>query len=176
MIFEPLGLEGAWLLRLEEIHDERGFFARAWSAGEWRSRGLNPDLAQSSLSFNRHARTLRGMHYQAPPAEEAKAVRCIRGAIYDVALDLRRGSPTFGRWQARELTADNRLSLYIPEGMAHGFMTLTDAAEVLYLISAPYDAALGRGVRWDDPAFGIEWPHAPAVIADRDRTYPDFER
>jgi dTDP-4-dehydrorhamnose 3,5-epimerase len=173
-MFEPLGLENAWLLRLEQVHDDRGFFARTWSSEEFLAHGLNPALVQSSLSFNRRAGTLRGMHFQAAPHEEAKVVRCIRGAIYDVALDLRRSSATFGQWQARELTADNRLSLYIPEGIAHGFQTLTEDAEVLYLISAPYDAALARGVRWNDPAFGIAWPAEPATMSDRDRNYPDF--
>jgi dTDP-4-dehydrorhamnose 3,5-epimerase len=174
VIFEPLGLAGAWLLRLEEIRDERGFFGRSWASDEFGARGLNPVLAQCSLSFNTHAGTLRGMHYQAAPREEAKIVRCVRGAIYDVLLDLRPASPTYKQWDARELTADNRLSLYVPEGVAHGFQTLTDASEVLYLISQPYDAALARGVRWDDPAFAIEWPLPIGTISARDRAYPDF--
>jgi len=174
MIFESLGLAGAWLLRLEEIHDERGFFGRTWASEEFGSRGLNPVLAQCSLSFNVHAGTLRGMHYQAAPREEVKVVRCVRGAIYDVLVDLRPDSPTYKRWEARELTADNRLSCYVPEGVAHGFQTLTDGAEVLYLISQPYDPDLARGVRWDDPAFAIEWPLPTRTISARDRGYPDF--
>ena len=174
MIFEAVGVVGAWLLRLERLADERGFFGRTWSAEEFGDRGLASVLSQASLSFNTHAGTLRGMHLQAAPKEEAKVVRCVRGAIYDVVLDLRPGSPTYKRWDARELTADNRLSLYVPEGVAHGFQTLNDATEVLYLISQPYDAALARGVRWNDPAFGIEWPLPVGTMSERDRGYPDF--
>ena len=138
MIFESLDLSDAWLLRLEQIHDERGFFARTWSADEFAARGLRVALAQCSLSFNARAGTLRGMHYQAAPREEAKVVRCVRGAIYDVLLDLRPASPTFRQWRAWVLNEENRLSLYIPEGVAHGFQTLTDDAEILYLISESY--------------------------------------
>lgn len=174
MKFEPAGLEGAWVLPLDAIEDERGFFARIWSGAELDERGMNPNLAQGSLSYNRLARTIRGMHYQAAPAEEAKIVRCIRGAVYDVLVDLRPASATYKRWISRELTAGNRLALYVPEGVAHGYQTLTDDAELLYLISAGYAPVLARGVRWNDPAFKIEWPHPPAVISERDRTYPDF--
>jgi dTDP-4-dehydrorhamnose 3,5-epimerase len=174
VIFEPCGIDGAWLLQLEPIEDERGFFGRTWSSGEFSSRGLTTALAECSLSYNRRAATVRGMHYQVAPRAEAKVVRCIRGSIFDVLLDIRRDSPTFGQWRASTLTAENRLSVYIPEGVAHGFQTLTDDAEVLYLISAPYDAVLARGVRWNDPAFAIEWPLPPGVISARDRGYPDF--
>jgi dTDP-4-dehydrorhamnose 3,5-epimerase len=174
MDFEPAGLAGAWLLHLERREDERGFFARLWCADEFRCHGLNPALSQCSLSYNHRAGTLRGMHYQAAPAAEAKVVRCVRGAIHDVLIDLRPGSPTYRKWVARELTADNRVSLYVPEGVAHGFLTLSDDAEVLYLISAEYSPALARGVRWDDPAFEVPWPRQPLVISDRDRGYPDF--
>jgi len=131
-------------------------------------------LAQGSLSYNHAAGTLRGMHYQAPPAQETKVVRCVRGAIHDVLIDLRRESSTYRNWVARELTADNRLSFYVPEGVAHGFLTLSDDAEVLYLISSAHAPALARGVRWDDPAFNVTWPRRPAIISDRDRGYPDF--
>lgn len=174
MLFERLRIPGAWLLRLEPHEDNRGFFARIWSEEEFAARDLNPDLAQCSLSFNRTAGTIRGIHYQTAPREEAKVVRCVRGAIFDVLLDLRPTSPTFRCWEAYELSADNRLSLYVPEGVAHGYQTLVDDAEVLYLISVPYDAALSRGVRWNDPAFAIRWPFAATVISDRDRTYPDY--
>ena len=174
MLFHPFGLHDAWVLGLEPHADARGFFARLWAPGDFAARGLTSELAHCSLSYTRGARTLRGMHYQAAPREEAKVIRCIRGAIYDVLLDLRRGSPTFGRWQACELSADNRLALYAPEGVAHGFQALTDDVEVLYMISAPYDPSLARGVRWDDPAFGIEWPSAPGEMSDRDRSFPDF--
>ena len=175
MTFEPVGLDGAWLLGLERHDDERGFFARLWSASEFGERGLADRFEQSSLSFNHRAGTVRGMHYQAAPREEIKIVRCVRGAIFDVMVDLRPGSPTRGRWAGRELSDGNRLALYIPRGFAHGFQTLTDDAEVLYLISEAYEPALGRGVRWNDPAFAIEWPLPVSVISDRDRTYPDFE-
>ena len=174
MTFEPAGLSGAWLLPLDADEDARGFFARIWCDMEMEQRGLTPHIAQCSLSYNRVAGTLRGLHYQAAPAREAKVVRCVRGAIYDVLVDVRPDSPTYRQWISRELTSDNRLALYVPEGVAHGYQTLTDAAELLYLISTPYTPSLARGVRWDDPAFRIEWPHAPRVISERDRTYPDF--
>lgn len=174
MEFEPAGLDGAWVLHLDRREDERGFFARVWCAEEFQRRGLNPALAQCSLSYNHAAGTLRGMHYQAPPAQEAKVVRCVRGTIHDVLIDLRPQSATFRKWIALELTADNRLSFYIPEGVAHGFLTLSDGAEVLYLISSAHVPLLARGVRWDDPAFNVAWPRRPAVISDRDRAYPDF--
>jgi dTDP-4-dehydrorhamnose 3,5-epimerase len=172
--FEPAGVAGAWLLPLDADEDARGFFARIWCGVEMERRGLTPHVAQCSLSYNRLAGTLRGLHYQAAPATEAKVVRCVRGAIYDVLVDVRPESPTYRQWISHELTSDNRLSLYVPEGVAHGYQTLTDSAELLYLISTPYTPSLARGVRWDDPAFGIEWPHAPRVISERDRTYPDF--
>jgi dTDP-4-dehydrorhamnose 3,5-epimerase len=174
MKFEPAGLEGVWLLPLDPHQDERGFFSRIWSDAEMRERGLNAGLSQCSLSYNRLARTIRGMHYQAAPAQETKIVRCIRGEVYDVLLDLRPASATYKQWMSRELTSDNRLALYVPEGVAHGYQTLTNDAELLYLISAPYTPSLARGIRWNDPAFRIEWPHPPAVISKRDRTYPDF--
>jgi dTDP-4-dehydrorhamnose 3,5-epimerase len=172
--FEPAGLDGAWVVHLDRREDERGFFARVWCADEFQRRGLNPALAQGSLSYNHSSGTLRGMHYQAAPEQEAKVVRCVRGAIHDVLIDVRPGSPTYRKWIARELTADNRLSFYVPEGVAHGFLTLSDGAEVLYLISAAHAPELARGVRWNDPAFNVEWPSSPAVISERDRSYPDF--
>jgi dTDP-4-dehydrorhamnose 3,5-epimerase len=174
VIFEPAGLAGAWVLDLEQHADDRGFFARLWCASEFDSRSLSSRLEQCSLSYNHRAGTLRGMHYQAAPREEAKVVRCVRGAIYDVLLDLRPASPTYTRWIARELTADNRRALYVPQGVAHGFQTLTDDAEVLYLIDEVFDPACGRGVRWNDPAFAIDWPAPPALMSDRDRSYPDY--
>lgn len=176
MTFERISVDGACLIPLDPHADERGFFARIWSAEEFRAHGLDAGVAECSLSYNRRAGTIRGMHYQGMPREEAKVVRCVRGGIYDVLLDLRPASPTFTRWCARELTSDNRLALYVPPGVAHGFQTLTDDAEVLYLISQAFDPALARGVRWNDPTFGIEWPLDASVISDRDRRYPDFER
>lgn len=176
MTFEPAGLEGAWLLALDPHQDDRGFFARLWCSSEFGARDLASTLSQCSLSYTRHAGTIRGMHYQAPPREEVKVFRCVRGAIYDVLLDLRPASSTYKQWVARELTADNRLAFYIPRGVAHGFQALSDDVEVLYFVDEPYDAALARGVRWNDPAFGIAWPMQPSLMSDRDRTYPDFDR
>jgi len=172
--FSPTSLAGACIIDIEPVPDERGFFARNWCREEFARHGLNPDLAQCSISFNKKRGTLRGMHYQAKPHEETKVVRCTRGAIYDVILDLRPESSTFRKWIAVELSADNRRMLYIPAGLAHGFQSLTDDTEVFYQISTPYHPESARGVRWNDPAFGIEWPVMERVISDKDRQYPDF--
>lgn len=159
----------------EPIEDERGFFARTWCKEDFAARGLVAEFAQASVSFNRRRGTLRGMHYQAEPHAEIKLVRCIRGAIYDVVVDLRPDSATYCRWEAVELTADNRLTLWIPKGLAHGFQTLEDDTELSYQISAPHWPLAARGVRWDDPAFGIVWPQtAECVMSERDRGYQDF--
>jgi dTDP-4-dehydrorhamnose 3,5-epimerase len=174
MNFEPTEVDGAWQMALTPHEDERGFFARAWSAAEFRERALVDAFDQCSLSYNHRAGTLRGLHYQIAPREETKIVRCIRGAVFDVLVDLRRDSRTFKRWVGRELSDANRLALYVPRGVAHGFQTLTDNAEVLYLIAGEYDPALARGVRWNDPAFAIRWPHPPTTIAARDQQYADF--
>ena len=174
MIFQPTALRDVYILEPERIEDERGFFARVWNPDEMSVRGLPTGLAQSSLSFNTRKGTLRGMHYQAAPMAELKIVRCTQGAIYDVAVDLRPDSPTFRRWVAAELTQENRRMLCIPEGCAHGFQTLEPASEVLYFISQTYSPAHARGVRWDDPAFGIAWPDDERTMNERDRTYPDF--
>ena len=174
MRFEPAGLDGTWHVDLEPHEDERGFFARVWCATEFAAHGLSDTLRQCSVSYNRRAATIRGLHYQAAPVEEAKVVRCIRGALYDVLVDLRPASPTFMRWVGLELTADNRRALYVPPGVAHGFQTLTDGCEVLYLIDRDFEPSQARGVRWNDPAFGVRWPLAPEVISERDRSYPDF--
>jgi len=172
--FSPTALAGACIIDIEPVPDERGFFARSWCREEFAKHGLNPDLAQCSISFNKKCGTLRGMHYQAKPHEETKVVRCTRGAIYDVIVDLRPESSTFRKWIAVELSADSRRMLYIPAGFAHGFQSLTDDTEVFYQISAPYHPESARGIRWDDPAFGIEWPVMERVISDKDRQYPDF--
>lgn len=176
MIFEPLLVPGAYLLKPEQLIDERGFFVRTFCRETFLERGLNPDLAQCSISFNAAKHTLRGMHLQVPPHEEAKLVRCTRGQSHHVILDLRRTSAAFGNWASVELSADNRYSLYIPEGIAHGFITLVENTEIFYQISTPYVPKAATGVRWDDPAFHIEWPHTPAVISLRDREFPDFEQ
>ena len=175
MRFEELPIRGAFIVWMEPIPDERGFFARSWSAAEFRDHGLNPALVECSISFNEVAGTLRGMHYQVAPQEEAKLVRCTKGAIFDVAIDLRPQSATFRRHAAVELSSENRKALYVPEGCAHGFLTLDAGTEVLYQISHQFGPESARGVRWDDPVFGIKWPAAPARLSMRDREYPDFE-
>lgn len=175
MKFTRTPLPGVFLIEPEPMEDERGFFARTFCAQEFARHGLNPHLSQCSVSYNCRAGTLRGMHWQAEPHAEAKLIRCTQGAIYDVALDLRPYSPTFKRWFAAELSAVNRHMLYIPEGCAHGFQTLTDDCEVCYQISAPYVPEAAQGVRWDDAAFGIEWPlTTQRVISARDSGYMDF--
>ena len=174
MLFEPTSLPGALLIRLQRREDERGSFARSWCRDAFRTRGLNPNLTQCNISFNVRKGTLRGMHFQSAPHAEAKLVRCTRGAIYDVIVDLRPDSPTYKRWSAAELTPDNDLMLYVPEGFAHGFQTLRDGSEVFYQMSAPYARDSAAGVRWDDPAFGIDWPLPNPILSDRDRTYLDF--
>jgi dTDP-4-dehydrorhamnose 3,5-epimerase len=173
MIFLPTGIAGAWVIEPERLEDERGFFARTWDADELAEQGLNARLSQCSISYNHVRGTLRGLHYQAAPYEEAKLVRCTSGALFDVALDLRPGSSTYGDWFGVELSADNRKALYVPEGCAHGFMTLEDGCEVHYQISEAYVPAAARGVRWNDPAFAIEWPGDVVVINERDSSYPD---
>jgi dTDP-4-dehydrorhamnose 3,5-epimerase len=174
MIFKDTGINGVWVIEPERHEDERGFFARTWAPDEFAERGLNPELAQCSISFNRARGTLRGLHYQAPPHEEAKLVRCTAGSIFDVAVDLRPESSTFRDWFGVELSAENRLALYVPEGCAHGFLKLADYSEVHYQISHAYVPEAGRGLRWNDPAFAIQWPGQVVVINDRDRSYADF--
>lgn len=175
MIFLPTPLAGVTLIEPEAVSDSRGVFARTWCQRDFESHGLTAKLAQCSVSFNERRATLRGMHFQAAPHAEAKLVRVTRGAIHDVALDLRPASPTYLQWFAAELSSENRHMLYIPEGCAHGFQTLTDDAEVFYQISEFYEPNAGRGVRWNDPAFGIHWPLGDPVLSDRDRNYPDYE-
>ena len=175
MIFTPTELDGAYLVDLELRSDERGFFARAWDRVEFAEHGLSTELAQCNLSFNDRKGTLRGMHFQVDPHAEVKLVRCTRGAIYDVIVDLRPDSPTWKRWLGVELTADNRRALYVPEGFAHGYQTLVDETETYYHVSAFYAPGAEGGVRWNDPAFGIEWPDPePSVMSDKDRSWPDY--
>lgn len=175
MIFKKTPLKDACVIELERIEDERGFFARSWCVREFRQHGLNPNLVQCNVSFNKKKGTLRGMHYQAAPHEEAKLVRCTKGALYDAIIDLRRHSPTFQQWFGVELTAENRKMLYIPEGFAHGFQTLEDDTEVFYQMSEFHRPDSGRGLRWNDPQFGIAWPIEVAVISEGDARYPDFD-
>ncbi len=174
MLFTKTKLEGVFLVELEKHTDDRGFFARTWCQQEFNSQNLNTNLAQCSISFNTKKGTLRGMHYQAEPFPETKVVRCTMGSIYDVVLDLRKDSPTYTQWLSIELTQENRLMLYIPPGFAHGFQTLSNDAEVFYQISNFYKPEFSRGVRWNDPAFGIRWISPPSVISRQDNEYPDF--
>lgn len=176
MTFQQTTLNGAFEIHLEPKADERGFFARTWCQKEFEAHGLDPRLVQCSVSFNGRKGTLRGMHYQTPPHAEAKLVRCTRGAIYDVVIDLRPESCTFKSWIAVVLTAEKRNMVYVPKGCAHGFLTLADDSEVFYQISEFYSPEAGRGVRWNDPAFQITWPEAVQVISERDRTYPNFDQ
>jgi dTDP-4-dehydrorhamnose 3,5-epimerase len=175
MLFHQTQLPGVFEIHLEPHHDERGFFARSWCPKEFEAHGLNPALAQCNISFNLRKGTLRGMHYQAPPHAEAKIVRCTQGAIYDVVLDLRPSSPAYKKWIAVELSSANRHMVYIPEGCAHGFLTLEDKTEILYQMSEFYNPESARGVRWNDPAFRISWPEKMQVISERDAAYPGFE-
>jgi dTDP-4-dehydrorhamnose 3,5-epimerase len=172
MHFIETRIKGVFIIEPERVEDERGFFARTFCERELEARGLQTRFVQCSISFNRKKGTLRGMHYQAAPHEEAKLVRCTSGAICDVTLDLRPKSSTFRQWVAVDLTARNRKAVYIPKGVAHGLQTLDDDTEVFYQISEFYDAASQRGVRWDDPAFGIQWPLPVTVMSARDRGYP----
>jgi dTDP-4-dehydrorhamnose 3,5-epimerase len=178
MRFVETPLSGVIAIEPERLGDERGWFARTFDRDVFRARGMNPDVIQANASFNERAGTLRGMHYQAEPHGETKVVRCVRGAIFDVAVDIRVVSPTRARWHGVELSAENGLALYIPAGFAHGFQTLSEDSEVHYLMGTPYVPEAARGVRWDDPAFGIGWPPAPPegrVISERDAAYPDFD-
>ena len=174
MIFTPSRIPGAWVIDIEPINDQRGFFAMTWLPEEFRKRGLDPALAQCNLAFNHKRGTLRGMHFQTAPHAQAKLVRVTRGALLDVIVDLRDDSPTFRQWEAVELTADNRRMLYMPAGIAHGYLTLTDGTEAYYHASSPWVPAAESGVRWNDPAFAIAWPMAPVVISDKDSAWPDF--
>jgi dTDP-4-dehydrorhamnose 3,5-epimerase len=176
MIFSETKIPGACIVELERREDERGFFARGWCRQEFREHGLEGRLAQMNISFNRHSHTLRGFHYQGAPYQEDKLLRCVRGAVHDVMLDLRPESPTYMQHITVALTAMNYRALLVPKGCANAFLTLADDTEVTYLVSEFYTPAAERGVRWNDPAFGIEWPAHPAVISEKDRNWPDFVR
>jgi len=175
MVLEELSVAGVFLVDADVFTDDRGAFVCAWLPSDLEARGLDIRIAQCSMALNHRKGTIRGMHYQLPPFEEAKFVRAIAGAIFDVAIDLRPDSPTYRRWTGAELSAANRRAMYLPAGVAHGYQTLTDAAEVMYFVSSAYAPAHQRGVRWDDPAFGVIWPlGAPTMIHPRDAGYPDF--
>lgn len=174
MIFTPTPLRGAYLIDIERIEDHRGFFARAWCRDEFETHGLNGNFVQINVGFNIKKGTLRGMHYQVPPHAEVKFVRCTRGEVFDVIVDLRPESPTCKRWFGAELSAENHRMLYVPEGFAHGYLTLTDHTEIYYLTSTPYAPECARGTRYNDPAFGIIWPGTITTISEKDATCPDF--
>lgn len=171
MIFTETSLKGAYIIEIEPLEDERGFFARSFCQKEFEEHGLNFSIVQCNLSYNKKSGTLRGMHYQIAPHKEAKLVSCIKGAIYDVIIDLRPDSSTFCQWFAVELTAENRRMLYVPEGFAHGFQTLKDDTVAFYQMSEFYHPECARGVRWDDPAFGVEWPLPNHIMSNKDMNY-----
>jgi dTDP-4-dehydrorhamnose 3,5-epimerase len=174
MIFTPTELKDATIIDIEPFQDERGFFARAWCQREFQEQGLVANVVQANMSYNRRRGTLRGMHFQRAPYAETKLVRVVRGAIYDVIIDLRPESSSFKRWVGVELTAENRRALYVPEGFAHGFQTLADDSEVLYQVSTFYTPAAEGGLRHDDPAFAVRWPLPVSVISPKDAGWPDF--
>jgi dTDP-4-dehydrorhamnose 3,5-epimerase len=177
MRFAQTPLPGAWVIDVDPLADDRGWFARTFDQAEFAARGLRADVVQCNASFNVRRDTLRGLHYQAAPHGETKLVRCVRGRVFDVAVDLRPDSPTYRRWHAVELTDANRRMFYIPDGLAHGFQTLTDDSELLYMMGTQYVPDAARGVRWDDPAFAIDWPvpTGERIVSERDRGYPDFD-
>lgn len=175
MLFTELPLSGAYVIDLQRLEDERGFFARAWCQQEFAAHGLTANIVQCNISFNPKMGTLRGMHYQVFPHAETKLIRCIRGAIYDVIIDLRPHSATYMQWFGLDLTADNRLMLFVPEGFAHGYQSLSDKSEVFYQVSQFYQPGAERGIRWNDPAFGITWPEVDyRVVSVKDQSWPDF--
>jgi dTDP-4-dehydrorhamnose 3,5-epimerase len=176
MLFHATPLAGAWLIESEPIADERGFFVRTWDRAEFVAHGLDTNLAQTNLSFNRRCGTLRGLHFQFPPHSESKLVRCVAGRLYDVIVDLRPHSPTFLQWYGAELSEDNLCSMFVPKGFAHGFQTLADETMVFYQMSDAYASAAAGGLRWNDPVLAIAWPLPVSMIAARDRDYPDVDR
>jgi dTDP-4-dehydrorhamnose 3,5-epimerase len=175
MIITPTRLVDARVIDIEPKPDERGFFARSWCRRELAAHGIDADIAQESISYNRLSGTLRGLHFQLPPHEEAKIVRCTRGAIFDVIVDLRPRSPTYRQWEGFHLNAENRRALYVPKGFAHGFQTLADDTELFYQISSFHAPGAAAGLRYNDPAFAIVWPLPVSVISERDRSVPDFK-
>ena len=173
MNFLETPLPGAYVIEIEKHEDERGFFARSWCAQEFAANGLDPQLVQCNVSFNKRKGTLRGLHYQIPPHAEVKLVRCTKGSLFDVIVDLRKDSPTFLKWFAIELTATNHRVLYIPKLFAHGFQTLEDDTEIFYQMSQFYEPAASKGLRWNDPRLGINWPLGERILSSRDASYPN---
>lgn len=174
MKFTETKLKGAFVVEIEKLSDDRGFFARSWCQKEFEAHGLIPEVVQANVSYNRKKGTLRGMHYQVAPYQECKLIRCTRGAIYDVIIDLRLESPTYRQWTGVELTADNYTMFFVPEDFAHGFQTLTDETEITYQVSQFYMPGSEKGIRFDDPSFDIQWPLDVTIISDKDGTWPDF--
>lgn len=174
MIFTETKLNKAYIIEIKKIEDERGFFGRSWCKNELEEHGLNANMAQANTSFSFKKGTLRGMHFQVHPFQETKLIRCVRGAIYDVIIDLRPESSTFKQWIGTELSAENYKMLYVPEGFAHGFLTLTDNAEVYYNVTAFYTPGAERGIRWNDPQFKINWPFQPLIVSEKDNEHPGF--
>lgn len=174
MIFLETALKGAYTIEIEPVRDERGHFARTWSVDEFQKFGLNTNVTQCSFSFNKERGTLRGMHYQVAPCEEAKLIRCVKGSIYDVVIDLRERSDTYKKWIGINLTENNNKMLYIPEGFAHGFLTLEENTEVFYHITGEYSPNCERGIRWNDPLFNIVWPENPKVMSEKDKNWEGF--
>jgi dTDP-4-dehydrorhamnose 3,5-epimerase len=175
MLFKSTPIKGAWIVDLEKIGDERGFFARAWCADEFKNQGITSNLHQANISYSSKKGTLRGMHYQIPPHSEMKAIRCIRGALFDVIIDLRQESATYKKWFGYELNQDNKKMLIVPEGCAHGFLTLSNDCEALYFVSSPFNQDSERGLRWDDPSFNIKWPFNPIEISHKDKSWSNYE-
>ena len=175
MKFKETELNGAFIIEIEKIKDKRGFFARAWCQNEFKTHGLTPLVVQTNISYNKKKGTLRGMHYQKTPYEESKFIRCTRGAIIDVIIDLRPDSSTYKKWISVNLTADNYKMIFVPEGFAHGFQTLSDHAEILYQVSQFYTPGSEDGIRWNEPGFGIKWPLEVTVISDKDMNWPDYK-
>ena len=174
MLFQETTVQGVMVITPDKFDDERGFFARTWGMDEFEAHGLQPRVVQRNLSYNRAQGTLRGMHFQRPPFAEAKLVACLAGAVYDVAMDIRPDSPTFGKWFGAELCQANGAMLYVPEGCAHGYVTLEPESTVEYMISEFYHPEASGGIRWNEVFFGVQWPVEPSVMNERDRTWPDF--
>jgi dTDP-4-dehydrorhamnose 3,5-epimerase len=174
MKFHQTSLPGAYTIELEKRGDDRGFFARLYCQREFETAGIPTPVVQINNSLTARAGTLRGMHYQLPPAAEIKVVRCIRGALFDVIIDLRPDSPTYAQWFGAELSAENRLMMYVPRGFAHGFLTLTDDTEAFYLVNALYTPEAERGIRFNDPRFDVSWPRVPVEVSEKDRNWPEF--
>jgi len=174
MFFKEAKLHGSFIIELQKLEDERGFFARAWCQREFENHGIDVAWVQANLAYTRYQGTLRGLHYQVAPHAEAKLVRCIKGAVFDVSVDLRSGSSTYKQWSGVELSANNHKMVYIPAGCAHGYQALTDEVELFYQVSQFYDSDSERGIRYNDPAFGLEWPLNVEVISDKDKSWPDY--